>query len=162
MRLYLMRHGTAEERAADGGDRPERKLVARGCEQAALMGTLLRSLGRLDRVLASPYVRAVETAEAVLTAFGAAPKIVVLQALAPDSDVSAAVDAVLGKGHAERERVLAVGHEPLLSEIAAELIGDGHAAIELRKGGLLELDIISYRPPRADLLGLLRPRHLRT
>lgn len=160
MRLYLMRHGTAEERAADG-DRPERQLVARGREQAALMGALLRSLGRLDRVHSSPYVRAVETAEAVLTAFGSAPKIVVLEALAPDSGVSAAVDAILGKGHAERERVLAVGHEPLLSEIAAELIGDGHAAIELRKGGLLELDIVSRRPPRADLVGLLRPRHLR-
>lgn len=126
------------------------------------MGGLLRSLGRLDRVLSSPYVRAVETAEAVLTAFGVAPKIAVVDALTPAGGVSAALAAILGgKGQSERERVLAVGHEPLLSEIAAELIGDGHAAIELRKGGLLGFDVISRRPPRADLLGLLRPRHLR-
>jgi phosphohistidine phosphatase len=160
MRLFLLRHGTAEERNPDGSDRPDRRLVDKGAEQARLAGLLLRHLGRLDRVLSSPYARARETAQVALEAFGAAPELQLCDALEPSATVDAALSAVV-ESAAPNQRVLVVGHEPLLTEIAAELIGDAAASIDLRKGGLIELDLLSLRPPRADLLGLLRPRFLR-
>ena len=45
---------------------------------------------------------------------------------------------------------LIVGHEPLLSSLAARLIGDGDARVEMKKAGLAVLDIL----PAAD--GMLR------
>lgn len=163
MRLFLLRHGTAEERDPDGSDRPDRRLVDKGVEQARLAGALLSRLGRLDRVLSSPYVRARETAQVALEAFGAGVAKVELTlsgALEPDATVEAALAAIVTSTSAS-ERALAVGHEPLLTEVAAELIGDAAASIDLRKGGMIELDVLSLHPPRADLLGLLRPRYLR-
>jgi hypothetical protein len=49
-----------------------------------------------------------------------------------------------------------------LSELAAQVFGYGAAELVLRKGGLLEMDVINRRPLRAELLGLIRPLHLRS
>ena len=58
---------------------------------------------------------------------------------------------------------LLVGHEPDLSQLAAELIGAPSDALRLRKAGLCHLRWDpSHQDPRgiAQLQGLLRPRLL--
>jgi len=77
--------------------------------------------------------------------------------LAPGCSPEVALGAVLEAGEGV---VLVVGHEPLLSEMTGLLVGEG-LRLELRKGGLVELQLISRTPPRGVLLGLLRPAHLR-
>ena len=59
MRLFVMRHGEAELMA--NSDK-ERHLNANGKEQSLMQGTWLKStVLSFDKVLVSPYVRALET-----------------------------------------------------------------------------------------------------
>ncbi len=160
MRLYLLRHGTAEERGA--GDDAERALVDKGRKQCRRVAALLGRLGvQPALVLTSPLRRARETTEETLRALEVEQRIVTEQRLAPGGSVTAALEAVLAAGWG-LEQVLVVGHEPMLSELAAQLVSDGRGPVllDLRKGGLVEIEVISRHPPRGALLGLLRPAHL--
>ena len=59
MRLFVMRHGEAELMA--NSDK-ERHLNANGKEQSLMQGTWLKSTAlSFDKVLVSPYARALET-----------------------------------------------------------------------------------------------------
>ena len=60
--LVLLRHGIAEPRQA-GQDHPERPLTAAGRQRTQLVMAALVQRGlRLDRLLSSPYRRALQTA----------------------------------------------------------------------------------------------------
>lgn len=158
MRVYLLRHGTADPRGPFGEDSADRRLVAKGRAQAEKAGSLLARIGaRFGRVLSSPYLRAKETAEIALAQLDHGPQLEILRCLEP---MGSSADAIAAICQGE-EDVLAVGHEPLLSQIGAELAGDGSLGLDLRKGGIIELEILSRDPAAALLLGLLRPRHLR-
>jgi phosphohistidine phosphatase len=160
MRIYLLRHGTAEDRLDGGVDHPDRRLVNRGKKQAALVASLFETMDvRFDRAVSSPYARARETAEAVLRFLPSPPQLELNENLQPDGRPQNAIEAIIGDGTVGA--VLAVGHEPQLSMIAGLLTGSSSMRLDLRKGGLVELELLSMEPPRAELLGLLRPRHLR-
>lgn len=115
--FVLVRHARAAERAPDGAGDARRPLVPKGVAQARRLAAALDAWGwRPDRVLASPWWRAVETAQ-LLRADAATP-LVLLDALAAPGAAaqSAAVAAALAPG----DRVVAVvGHEPWTSELAA-------------------------------------------
>ena len=66
MILYLLRHGIAEPRDADGQDDETRALTKAGRQkmQAVARGMLALDLG-VERILSSPYLRAKQTAEIV-------------------------------------------------------------------------------------------------
>lgn len=159
MRVYLMRHGSAEARGPAGEDSPDRHLVDKGHEQCALASGLFGRMGvRFDRVISSPYARAVETAEAVLEGMGLDLVVEADERLAPLSSPKRAVETLVAAGS---RCLFVVGHEPLLSEMVARAVGYGAADIVLRKGGVVEMDVICTKPLRAELLGLIRPIHLR-
>ena len=55
--------------------------------------------------------------------------------------------------------ILLAGHEPLLSGIAAYLLGVPELAIDFKKGALLRLDVdASAREPHGTLEWLLTPK----
>jgi phosphohistidine phosphatase SixA len=125
-------------------------------------------------VLSSPLVRARQTAEVLLEALALEqpPPLVVEPLLAPGVAVAQMAMAVAaprvesaGPGRGERqprvEPILAVGHEPSLSRLAGHLCGAPELRLELKKGGLVEIELAERDPPRGALLGLLRPGHLR-
>jgi phosphohistidine phosphatase len=128
--LLLLRHGTAEPHGAPGHD-AHRRLVARGEDEARTAGRALVALDRIpDVVLASPKVRAWQTAELAVAAWGGS---VVEHAAVIGLDVDEALGlAALGA------RVLVVGHEPDLSQVVHGLTG-GRA--KMRKGGLAVLQV---------------------
>lgn len=155
MRLYLLRHGTAED--SDGPD-SERALVEKGRKQCRGMGLLLRQMGVApDLVLSSPLVRARQSSAVTLSALGLERELRIEPTLAPGTDPDRAVASLVGM---DGECLLAVGHEPLLSQIAARLVSEGSLRLDLRKGGLVEIEVLSLDPLRAVLVGLLRPGHL--
>lgn len=159
MRLYLLRHGTAEPLTLARDDR-SRALVDKGRAQARLAADCLRRLEvRPARVVSSPYPRALDTALEVVRTLGLPVEVGPLDELRPGSDPERAIAAVL-EGARAGEPVLAAGHEPLLSTMAARLCGAPMLRLELRKGGLVELELQSLDPPEGVLLGLLRPGHL--
>ncbi|MFA4927073.1 MAG: histidine phosphatase family protein [Patulibacter sp.] len=143
--LLLLRHGTAE----DHGSRPhdaDRRLVARGEEEARAAGRALVALDRVpDVVIASPKVRARQTADLAATAWGGA----VTEHLAV---VGLDVDEALGLATLG-PRVLIVGHEPDLSQVVHDLTG---ARTKMRKGGVAVLRVGGG----GRLEALLGPREL--
>lgn len=115
MRLYLVRHAEA----AGGTPDELRPLTATGREQARALGARLRESGiRADAIVTSPLLRARETGKLLGDELGVAPA--VDGRLAPGATAAAVTDAVSGRG----ETVIAVGHQPDCSQIAAELTGD--------------------------------------
>ena len=85
------------------------------------MGIALKRLGvQIDRVLASPFVRAQETAELVVATARLPVKVRTLDALKPNATSDALWAALSGAGG---EGVLAVGHLPSIASLAASLLG---------------------------------------
>lgn len=110
MLLILVRHAHS-----DPGEPDElRPLSARGREEARALGERLAAEGP-DLVLASPLLRARETAAAIAKAAGA--ELRVDERLAPGAAAGDLVAALDGAG----ETVVAVGHQPDCSEIAFAL-----------------------------------------
>ena len=138
MDVYVVRHAIAEERdSARWPDDSKRPLTAEGASRfrSAARG-LRRLVPELDVVLASPYVRAWQTAE-ILHDEADWPAPEPAPELAP-SFPHAAIELL--QGQADRSVAL-VGHEPHLSELASLLVsGDEHTLrLELKKGGTVLL-----------------------
>src|SRR6187551_1659451 len=127
MELILWRHADAEDTNPQGD--LARRLTKKGRKQAERMA---RWLGpRLEggwRVVCSPAQRALETVEPLGREFE------VSQAVT----TSASAQSVLREaGWPKGERVIVVGHQPTLGEVAAILLGGGVGDVSVRKGAIL-------------------------
>lgn len=137
--IYLLRHGDAEE---DVGDDAARRLTPKGERQSRAAGKALAALAAAPNAcLASPKVRATDTAKLACEALELEPEIT--EELRGGSFDSTALAA-------GRSDVLLVGHEPDFSSEVARLTG---ANVKLRKGGLAVID-------GSTLVALLRPKDL--
>jgi phosphohistidine phosphatase len=152
--LYLLRHGIAAD-SAPGGD-AARPLTAEGIAKMELAARGMRKLGiTLDLLLTSPLVRARETAAIVGRELGIEPWIA--DPLAPGCDagrLSMAIESAPGA----KTRIMAVGHEPDLSQLIEALCG---ARAEMKKGGLARIALLSLEARYGALLWLLPPAVLR-
>jgi phosphohistidine phosphatase len=135
MKLYVMRHGPAEDDSATGRD-ADRALTTAGRERVRAIAAALMEKGEAPfMVLSSPLVRALETAEIVAEVTQLARR----AREEPKAQIGGATGAVeirreLGMGsdklgllaelvRAQRKRVMIVGHEPDLSMLVTSLIG---------------------------------------
>ena len=163
MHLLLVRHASAEDRAAfaaAGRDDDRRPLTERGARRMRRGAAGLASeLERLDAIATSPLVRAVQTADILAEAFPRAAR-ETLPALAPGGDRPTLLAWLAGQG---RECVAMVGHEPDLSELAAWLLtAEARPFMDFKKGAVCLL--VFDREPRAgdaELIWHLAPRQLR-
>jgi phosphohistidine phosphatase len=124
VQAFLIRHAEAIDETLALRD-PHRHLTPHGREQARALGDRLRWHDcEPTRVVASPLVRAVQTAELVVATLGlAVPVCVEIDVdLTPDGDPRA-VAAWLAREPADAV-VLVIGHEPSLSALGALLIED--------------------------------------
>lgn len=111
MRLYLVRHAEA----APGEPDELRRLTPSGRAAARDLGRRLAEEEPPDAVLASPLLRARETAEEIARAAGVAVQ--PDDRLSPGATAKDVLDAVAGRG----ERVIVVGHQPDCGRIAVAL-----------------------------------------
>ncbi|MFN2564134.1 MAG: phosphohistidine phosphatase SixA [Gemmatimonadaceae bacterium] len=146
MQLLVIRHAIAEDREAfapSGRDDSERPLTAEGREkmEQAVDG-LRRLVPRIDLLAASPYTRAMQTAQIVAAAYGvSAANIKGIDALVPEAPLQRFVSWV--ERRAATKVVAIVGHEPHLGQLVTWLMsGLPESRIELKKGGagLLEFE----------------------
>jgi phosphohistidine phosphatase len=113
----------------------------------------------VEVVLTSPLVRARQTAEILAGALDPRPSLVNIDSLAPDGAYGAVV-ADLEK-HARKTRLALVGHEPMIGELAARILGSRHP-IEFKKGAVCRIDIEDLPPGGpGDLRWMLTPKILR-
>lgn len=141
--IWLLRHGDAADPGPGQGD-AERELTEKGRGQARAAGLALVRLGvTVDTCLASPRVRARDTAQLACEALGIAPETEPLLSGGRFDPLA----LVAGRG----QHVLLVGHEPDFSRAVFELTG---AHVQLKKGGLAACE-------PSLLHVLLRPAELR-
>jgi phosphohistidine phosphatase len=139
MDLYLIRHADAVRLGEGGGSEDaERPLSPDGVEQARQLGRALRARGvSIGLVLTSPLVRARQTAEEMLSAWGEAkPELRTCEELEPG--VKSKRLARFLRDHSD-EAVALVGHQPDLSQHAAWLIGSKKAQLDFAKGGIAHI-----------------------
>jgi len=128
MDLILWRHAEAVELDLVGDDL-ERYLTPRGEKQAKRMAAWLdRQLPDGAKVVASPAVRAVQTAHALER------KVKITPALAPLASADQLLELVQWP-HA-KGCTLVVGHQPTLGQVVARLVGLQESECAVKKGSL--------------------------
>ena len=127
MELILWRHADAED-AGPQGDL-SRRLTKKGRKQAERMARWLQARLEGDwRVVCSPAQRAVETVEPLGREFEVSEEV----------STSASARSVLREaGWPDGGRVIVVGHQPTLGEVASRLLGAGGGDFSVRKGAIL-------------------------
>ena len=145
--VHLVRHAHAGDAELWHGPDDLRPLSAKGRRQAERLGAFLARAGiRPDRIISSPKIRALQTAELVGAPLGL--EFSVDDRLSGGCSMDC-LDAVLGDSGARTPMV--VGHDPDLSMLLSGLIGS--TLQEMRKGSLATIDV--QRPLQAGA-GTLR------
>jgi phosphohistidine phosphatase len=160
-----MRHGiavTADQPGIESDS--ERPLTQKGLKRMRRAARGLRRLGiSFDALLTSPLVRAHQTAEIVADTLGLEAQLEEIPELAPQSSVDHLISRLTR--FQDKEHILLVGHNPLLSHAASFLIAgkkEISLEIELKKGGLCRIEIDGLPPGTPGTLHwLLTPKQLR-
>jgi phosphohistidine phosphatase len=118
VKIYIMRHGPAEDHAATGRDY-DRRLTSSGRARTELAAHELGRWDRPKRVVSSPLVRTVQTAEVVIAALGLTSDLETREELAPGGDALRLLSELASGG---AKRVILIGHEPDVSTLAARLL----------------------------------------
>jgi phosphohistidine phosphatase len=164
MELYFFRHGIAVDRGMSGCKLDsERPLTPKGEQKVFNIANGLLNQGvSFDLMLTSPYLRARRTAEILAKVFMAEKKLKTSASLSPDADPMQLI-AELNANRPVAKRVMLVGHEPFLSDLASTLLtGTGTLSMTLKKGGVCKLSAPGLRYGRcAKLEWLLAPRQLK-
>jgi phosphohistidine phosphatase len=137
----------------------KRALIREGKDQCVLMARVLSALKvQIDVIVSSPLKRSLQTAQFVGTELGYDAKVEISPALSPDADY-AAFQGLLAK-YADREGVLAVGHNPNLFQFLGKMVtGNGGANLRMRKASVARIDLDRHPP---QLQWLIDPRTARS
>jgi phosphohistidine phosphatase len=110
VKVWILRHGEAKPQARMDA---ERELTAKGREE--VLRSAAHLMGQpLQRILASPYVRAQQTAELVRQALGFTDDIVTVPWLTPDGNPHKVLEQLDAYS---AENVLLVSHQPLVGTL---------------------------------------------
>ena len=159
-----MRHGEAGQRSASlAGDR-KRPLTSSGKLEVSEIAKALKKIGlKFDLVITSPLKRAYDTAAIVSKVFNISNKVQIWNELAPEgqkTDLYRKISELQ-----EESIVLMVGHQPLLGEIANDMIHRGKSSpcnLVLKKGGVMRIRLLKRSSvPRGELRWLISPGLLR-
>jgi phosphohistidine phosphatase len=157
LELHFLRHGLAGDPAQWQGDDAVRPLTEEGRSQLVRVAAGLAALGLVpDLILASPLLRAAQTAEVVAGALGIAERVVTEDRLAPGFGRKQ-LRGILAD-HAGHRSLMLVGHEPDFSKTVGKLIGGAHVAVA--KGGLASVDVPDVESLKCTLLRLAPPEML--
>jgi phosphohistidine phosphatase len=128
MNLILWRHAEAHE-LREGGDDLQRALTPRGEKQAKRMAQWLdRQLPDLTRILVSPARRTEQTASAL------GRKFKIRAELAPGGTVAQLLETAQWPD--DKATVLIVGHQPMLGQTIAQLLGLNASECAVKRGAV--------------------------
>lgn len=150
MKVWILRHGEAHSQARSDA---ERELTDHGRKE--VLNSAAHLLGKpLHRIIASPYVRAQQTAELVHQVLGFNEPIITVPWLTPDSDPRVVLSQL---DLYSTEDVLLVGHQPLVGSLVGVLVHGHHREAQpMNTASLAELE---GDFPLAGLMELRSVRH---
>jgi phosphohistidine phosphatase len=153
-RLFLIRHGEAEE-SHPSGDR-HRSLSAGGRRTIAALLPRARDAGLAATLaLSSPYLRAVQTRELFLPLLGS-PRLAESPVFTPSAHPRDAADELAAWG--EWSAVALFTHNPLVTALADHLLGHPVPDLEFHPATILALVFPSgFGPGRGEALWLIQP-----
>jgi phosphohistidine phosphatase len=150
MRLYLVRHGKAEETASSDH---ERRLTPEGMARMQRAARAIVSLGlRPQYIYSSPRVRARQTAEIIANALNLNVE------LREEVNYGFNIEALgmLTVGLQYDAEAMFVGHNPSMSQVIHDLTG---ANVEMKTGSLARVDIaFPAQVLQGSLVWLIAPR----
>jgi phosphohistidine phosphatase len=154
VKIYVMRHGPAEETSASGSD-AERDLTVSGRERVRSVAEALAVQGELPlAIYSSPLVRCLQTAELLAARAGVQVHVSTRRELAPGGNVLALVQQLRTE---RKRRVCLVGHEPDVSVLVASLgvtaIDRGFMKAMVVGVSLPDLEADTAVPPSVGKLG---------
>jgi len=162
MKILLVRHGIAMDRAEWSGADAERPLTDKGREKMKENVKGMKRMGiETDWILTSPYRRTYDTAQIIAKEFKKTEALKISRSLQPDGDPQKLMKH-LAMHFKAWESLTLVGHEPYLSKLTSVLIGGNNLSMDFKKGGvaILFADSLSYSAC-ARLEAFLPPRTLR-
>ncbi|WP_075879104.1 phosphohistidine phosphatase SixA [Vreelandella massiliensis] len=154
--LFIMRHGEA----APGVPDSSRRLTAQGEQEAITMASWMarrQSRGQLEalRVIASPYTRAQQTANAVAQALGT--RVATHPGITPEDAPQAVCDWLV----AQEGDLLLVSHMPLVGALTGLLVeGRADRGFGFPTAAIAELEADVWAAGCARLTRFTEPRQL--
>ena len=149
MRLYLVRHGIAEDLATSDF---ARELTPRGARRVAQSAAVMRQLKlRPRRIYSSPRLRSRQTAEIIAAALDRPVTLADEVNFGFDLDDIDSLTADLPSG----AEVMFVGHNPDMSLVAHALTG---VDVSMKKGGLARVDVFDGNAAQGELVWLIAPK----
>jgi phosphohistidine phosphatase len=159
--LTILRHGIAVEHGTPGIPDDDRPLTPKGEKRMREIAAGLVAIGvEVDRIVTSPLPRARRTAEIVAETLGLEDRLVDDSILRAGGAAGEVVDWLRDR---PEDRLMIVGHNPMLDELLSLLVlGDLHALpFSLKKGAVAALRRWDEEPDRFEIAWLATPRLLR-
>lgn len=142
MRLYLMRHGEAEAFAKSDADRA---LTQTG---RAAVASKQSYLPDMDSMIVSPYLRALQSADILVSEGLNVSFRSVDERVTPDCDLTPIIDELISP---TAENQLIVAHNPLLSRLVQLLCGEQARGVNLATAEVACLEAAEFLPDCATL-----------
>lgn len=142
MVIYFLRHASAGKRMVSASKDDRRPLDEEGILQARYVGRMLANLDvQVEQIVSSPLKRALQTASLVANELAFETAVQIDDALRPEADM-AQFQAMLSRFR-QYESVMAVGHNPNLTEFLSKTISSGAAAthIDFKKGAVAKVEV---------------------
>ncbi len=142
MKVYLVRHGIAQERL--GGavlNDSQRPLTDEGKSEMKQVAHALKRLNvKPDIIVASPLIRAKQTAEIIRDGLGLSDELKITDTLAPGGSPSSVYKFLKQFTHVEE--MFLVGHEPDVGMLVANMLWAGSDVhIPFKKGAVCRVDV---------------------
>jgi phosphohistidine phosphatase len=161
MNLFFLRHAKACPRGPKYRPDSKRPLTREGEKIMREAAAGIQKLDlTFDLILASPYLRALRTAEILAEAYDS-KKLFVTNHLAAEADPREVVAEIV-ENFSTLENIVLVGHEPYLSGLISVLLtGQAGMKIDFKKAALCKLSVEDLRFGNcATFCWLLTPRQL--
>lgn len=143
MRLYVARHGPAEDISKSGKDF-DRPLTPAGRDRVRHVAKALGRRGEEPRVIfTSPLVRALQTAEVIAAELGVS-QVETTRDLAPAGDATSFFRVLVAQ---KTKRAMVVGHQPDLS-ILIETVTEDRFPYDMTKAMVVGLRVEEGKPAR--------------
>ena len=156
MKLYLLRHGIAEDKSVKGTD-AARELTGKGKTELRRVVKVASKAGvKPSLILTSPLVRARQTAEIAQDGLGVKEDLLETTTLVPEGPPHM-VWAELSD-HRKQPSLMLVSHNPLMEQLLAFLLGTPTLRFDFAKGAVVALEIENFRgEPDGVLQWILTP-----
>lgn len=138
MKLYLIRHASADNRGLQYPDDSKRPLIAKGFLQADTLSKFLETIGiSFDYLCSSPYTRAVQTATPLQNI---SKNELCFSDKLTSSNYPALIEEL--KSYKKGSSIALVGHEPYMSGLASYLLNgkEFQVNIKFKKAAIMTLE----------------------